>query len=147
MNALQTAFGIVGGVITLAILLGAAYAAFRASDLRSTVSDQRHRIENLEGFLQDRDRELAEERSKRELLEGRLALVEERAGHLEEIVSGRIDFSALETHLESHHAEMVRRQDDRHDAVCTELKAVRAMLIDLKGMLEARRVLDKDGPV
>ena len=131
----ESALAVVGGVLAVAVLLGAAYAAFRASDLRATVRDQQARIVSLTTDREELSRDLAEERQGRELLEKRLSLAEERMAHLEEIVSGRIDFSALETQLDAHHHEVMRRQDERHDASMLALH-------DIKALLEAKRVGD-----
>ena len=133
---LESALAIVGAVLAAAILLGAVYAAFRSSDLRATVRDQQARIRSLTVDRDELARELAEERSERALLARRLSLAEERMNHLEEIVSGRIDFSALETQLEGHHHEVMRRSEERHDAT---LEALR----DIKALLEAKRAGDR----
>lgn len=132
----ESALAVVGGVLGVSILLGAAYAAFRASDLRATVRDQQARIVSLTTDRDELSRDLAEERSERSLLEKRLSLAEERMGHLEEIVSGRIDFSALETQLEHHHHEVMKRSEERHNQTLRALK-------DMLALLEAKREGDK----
>lgn len=130
-----TLLTIIGGVLGAAVLLGAAYAAFRASDLRSTVKDQQARIVSLTTDRDELTRDLQAERDERSLLERRLDLAEERVKNLEEIVSGRIDFSALETQLEHHHIEVTKRNDARHEQTMTALK-------DVKALLDAKRAGD-----
>lgn len=132
----QSVLAIVGGVLAVAVLLGAAYAAFRASDLRSTVKDQQARIVSLTSDREELNRDLQAERDERSLLERRLALAEERVTNLEEIVSGRIDFSALETQLEHHHIEVTKRNDARHAETTASLK-------DIKALLDAKRAGDQ----
>lgn len=132
----ESGLAVVGGVLAVAVLLGAAYAAFRASDLRATVKDQQARITSLTTDRDELTRDLAQEREERSLLERRLDLAEERVRNLEEIVSGRIDFSALETSLEHHHIEVTRRNDERHAEQMAALK-------DIKALLHAQRTGDQ----
>jgi Tfp pilus assembly protein PilE len=120
---------VISGILGLAILLGVIYAAFSSSNLRTTVKDQALLITSLKS---SRD----EEKLRRELVEERLALVEDKARHLEEIVSGRIDFSALETALEHHHVEAVKRMDTIREEFLGGIR-------DVKGLLEAQRAGDQ----
>jgi hypothetical protein len=125
---LGTVVTIIGGVLAAAVLLGAAYAAFRASDLRATVKDQAARIESLVVERDETARALDAETKERELLGRRLELAEEKVTNLEAIVSGRIDFTALETQLIHHHAEVTKRNDERHELVMRGIHDVLAML-------------------
>lgn len=125
---LSSSLTVIGAVLASAVLLGAAYAAFRASDLRATVKDQQARIVSLTTDRDELTREVTEERQQRKLLEGRLALVEDKARHLEEIVSGRIDFSALETGLAHHHTEALRRHDNTEALMHKGFRDVMALL-------------------
>ena len=61
--------------------------------------------------------------------------LEKQAHQLSEIVSGRVDYSALETVIASHHADVMRALDTLRDEV-------RAALHDIKRLLEARRIGD-----
>ena len=132
----ESALAIVGAVLGVAVLLGAAYAAFRASDLRATVKDQQARIVSLTTDRDELTRDLAAERAERDLLARRLEQAEARVTNLEEIVSGRIDFSALETNLLSLRADLTKRNDERHDVVMGALR-------DIKALLDAKRVGDQ----
>jgi DNA repair exonuclease SbcCD ATPase subunit len=132
---------LVGGIIALITFVGVVAAAFvtlRSNILRQTISDQKLRIDNLEGTLHDRDRQVSELGQKVKLAESETELLKERLSHLEEIVSGRIDFSAISTEISHHHAEMCKRQDDQHKET---LRALR----DVKSMLAARRTGDAEG--
>ena len=119
------------GALTIGVILGGAFFVGRSSNLRATISDQRTRIENLDGILAIRDRELADERAHNAALEARVAALEKQADQLSEIVSGRVDYSALETVIASHHADVMHAVDE-----------LRRSLHDIKKMLEARRVGD-----
>lgn len=131
----ESSLSIVGGVLVAAGLLGIAYAGFRSSNLRATVRDQQALIETIKAQREELKSELAEEKSARSLLDKRLELAEAEIAQLKEIVSGRIDFSALETSLEHHHIEVTRRYDERHEAMMLALH-------DIKALLEAKRVGD-----
>ena len=124
------------GVLTVALILGAAFIVGRGSNLRATVKDQRDRIESLDGLVDTRTRELTEERTARTALEARLQVVELQASQLSEIVSGRVDYAALETQFAAHHAEHMRVQADYH-------REDQAALHDIKKLLEARRIGDQ----
>ena len=132
----ESTLAIVGGVLAVAVLLGAAYAAFRASDLRATVKDQQARIESLMTDRSELERELAEERQERVMLGRRLEQAERQIEELNAIVSGRVDFSALETSLEHHHIEVTKRNDERHQQTLVALG-------DIKALLHAKRTGDR----
>ena len=117
----ESSLAIVGAVITIALVLGAAYSAFKSTDLRTTVKDQQARITSLQIDREELTRELAEEKKERNLLERRLELAEGEIVNLKEIVSGRIDFTALETTIEGRH------------------KAQMLVLGDIKKLLAAKR--------
>ena len=119
------------GVLTIGVVLGGAFFVGRSSNLRATISDQRTRIENLDGIVTIRDRELADERATNAALEARVAALEGQAHQLSEIVSGRVDYSALEVVIASHHADVMRALSDLHHA-----------LQDVKKLLDARRTGD-----
>ena len=123
------------GVLVIAGIVGAGFFVGRSSNLRATIGDQKTRIENLEGLVKDKDRELIEERNQRALLEARLAAVEAQAFQLSEIVSGRVDYSSLETLIASYYTELNRRFDDL-------MRENLAAFHDVKKLLEARRVGD-----
>ena len=132
----ESALAIVGAVLGVAVLLGAAYAAFRASDLRATVKDQQARIVSLTTDRDELQRELDAGRQEQDLLARRLAQAEARVTNLEEIVSGRIDFSALETNLLSLRADLTKRNDERHEQTMGALR-------DIKHLLDAKRAGDQ----
>lgn len=131
----ESALSVIGGIMVAAGLLGIAYAGFRSSNLRATVKDQQVLIETIKAQREELKTELAEEKSARSLLDKRLELAEAEIAQLKEIVSGRIDFSVLETSLEHHHIEVTRRNDERHEAMMLALH-------DIKALLEAKRVGD-----
>ena len=132
---LGSSLSIVGGLVALAVVLGAVYAAFRSSDLRATVKDQQARIVSLTTDRDDLALKLKAEQAERSLLERRLEAAEARVTNLEEIVSGRIDFSALETNLLSLRADLTKRNDERHAETMGALR-------DIKALLDAKRVGD-----
>lgn len=134
---ISSALGIIGGVLGAAVLLYAAFNLARASDLRSTVDDQDKRIESLLREQKLDRADLAKKDAAIELLSERLKLTEERTKNLEEIVSGRIDFSALEAGLANHHSEAMRRLDEIERKTLTGLK-------DVKALLNAHRETDGD---
>lgn len=134
---ISSALGIIGGVLAAAVLLGAAFAALRASDLRNTVKDQQSRITSLKTDRDELERDLREEKLRREKVEGRLALIEERCNHLEEIVSGRIDFTALQEEITRLHREQLSR------LAAIEKKILEGQR-DIKALLDAKRAGDGD---
>jgi outer membrane murein-binding lipoprotein Lpp len=128
----ESALAVIAGVLGLAVLLGAAYAAFRASDLRATVKDQQARIVSLTTDRDELTRDLQAERDERTLLERRLETAEREIATLKDLVSGRIDFSALETQLAAHHIEVLNRLDE-----------ILVGQRDIKALLHATREGDK----
>src|SRR5687767_11935281 len=90
------------GVLTIGVILGGAFFVGRSTNLRATIKDQKERIDTLDGLAKDKERELVHERAANVTLETRFAAVEAQAFQLSEIVSGRVDYSALETVIASH---------------------------------------------
>jgi predicted nuclease with TOPRIM domain len=131
-------FGTIGAVLAAAVLLGAAFSVFRASDLRNTVSDQKTRIESLITDRNELRNDLTLKDAAIELLTRRLELVEERSKNLEEIVSGRIDFSKLENALAHHNAEVMRRLTEIEEKMLNGQR-------DIKALLNAHRAADGGG--
>jgi hypothetical protein len=113
-------------------ILGAAFVIGRASSLRATIKDQKERIDALDGLNATKDRELTDDRAHTAALEARLVAVEAKAYDLSEIVSGRVDYSALETIAAAYHAEIMRAITD-----------IEASIHDMKKLLEAKRVGDQ----
>lgn len=119
------------GVLSIGLILGAAFYVGRSANMRATISDQRTRIENLDRLVRDKDRELVDERAANAALEARVVALEKQANSLSEIVSGRVDYSTLETLIASHHADVMRAVEDLKHA-----------LHDVKKLLDARRAGD-----
>lgn len=124
---------IAGVIIAVIISLGGTVATLRSNLMKQTITEQKSRIENLEGMLADRDRQLEDLTAAVKLARAETELLKERLSHLEEIVSGRIDFSAIHTALDAHHAEVTHRLDSQHKVVADSLR-------DIKRMLQSRRV-------
>jgi hypothetical protein len=125
---ISSALGVIGGVLAAAVLLGAAFSVFRASDLRSTVSGQKARIDALLIDREEDRRDLAAKDAAIEILSKRLELNEERTKNLEEIVAGRVDFSALETQIVAFATEMTRSLAEAEKRVMQGQKDIKALL-------------------
>lgn len=134
---IPSALSIIGGVLGAAVLLYAAFNLARASDLRTTVADQQARIKGLVDTREELKSELKDERAERALLEKRLELIESRCQQLEEIVAGRVDFSALETEIVSFAMELTR-------LVAAMEKQILDGQRDIKALLKAQRATDGD---
>jgi hypothetical protein len=127
------------GLLVASGLLGGGFAVFRMTDLRGTIRDQEHALEAKDALIEVRTVELAEARLKLEELSMRLDLAEQKIQHLDEVVSGRIDFGALEVRIDQHHADIERLITLRMDRLESQYGEVLGMLRDLLALAGGHR--------
>lgn len=119
--------GVIGGVLSLCLLLGAVLAIVRGSynkaritALREDNEDLRHRVGYLDGEL-ERHKESERQKDERhtlekEAVEARLQRVEEENSLLRDMVTQRAQVEAVEEAVRDHHEKALHELDRHHTA-------------------------------
>ena len=118
------------GLLGLVAVLGSATAYLRASRAKALIEFNEAEIGAHKAALDRLRAERTDLLARITVLEGKVETYARERDVLKEAVQGRVEFSALETVVSSLFAEHHTHASERHDAICKDLREIKAMLGD-----------------
>lgn len=118
------------GLLGVVAVLGSATAYLRASRAKALIEFNEAELKAHQTALERLRAERTDLLARITILEGKVETYARERDVLKEAVQGRVEFSALETVVASLFAEHQTHADERHQAICRDLREIKALLGD-----------------
>jgi chromosome segregation ATPase len=118
VSTLNTTLAIIGGAITLLVLVGGAAALIRASYSKARVDALREDNSDLRARVGDIDMELDRQKTRADMLEQKLTHVKAENDLLKDLVTQRANVEAIADVLDFHHKESM----EAWEKICKTIK-------------------------